>query len=472
MASHRYNLLLENQRIEAICESCIAIIIIFLLLCVLPSVAYADDTKQITVLYLYDESCNRCTETTPLIRQAIEEACDEGLPVNYREIRVNSREGASYIDRYRLIDIPDLIIDNHTIIGPANLEGEYDTVLRSIKDTIVSSYGYDSPVIVHTTAVKRSNNDSEVAVTVYISNQSNTTINASLSGGLTEGSRLTSGKFFWNGQLQPGAEEKITYVLYGGNTSYVFPSIVYYEDNCGSHVVTDSYVPIRTIPALSVPIAFASGIIAAFSPCILAVMAYMATLAASGGRRYLLLINVMAFSAGLLFMYSLIGICFYMFSVTIPSLYSIVRYAIVTSMLIIGSTMIIRTPPLHERSFSDAGFKRLVLLLRPYSRIHTTGFSFAMGLGFGLIKMPCAGGLYLAILGMMAAQNNSFQGLYYLLAYDAGVVLPVLGLGMLLATGLSARRLDTIRTRYRTSLNTATGIMLFILATVLAFNKI
>lgn len=466
---HRFS---GNQMKKAVCELPIFLTIVFLLLIALPLIVYADNTKPVTVIYLYDESCHRCTEAMPVVRQAIEEAREEGLYVDYQEIRVSSREGASYIDRYNLIEIPDLIIDNHTVIGPANLEGEYGeygTVLRDIKDRIVSSYGYASPVTVHTIAEKKSESDSNVTVTVYISNQGNTAINASLSGGLTEGSRLVSGQFYWSGPLQPGAKEKYTYVLSGGNTSYVFPSAVYYEDDCSSHVITDNYVPV-TIPVFSVPIAFASGVMAAFSPCILAVMAYIATLAASGERRHLLLINIMAFSAGLLVMYSLIGICFYSISVTMPSMYNLAKYAIVLSMLIIGSALIFRTLFHNERSFSDAGFRKLVALLRPYDKISMAGFSFVIGLGFGLIKMPCTGGPYLAILGMMADQSSLFQGLYYLLAYNAGILFPILGLGILLTTGLSTRRLDAIRIRHRAFINIATGITLFILAAVMAFS--
>ncbi|WP_269851410.1 hypothetical protein [Methanosarcina horonobensis] len=149
-------------------------------------IAYADDTKTVTVVYLYEEGCHRCTEVMPVVRQAIEETRGEGLSVDYQEIRVNSQKGTSYVDRYSLIDIPDLIIDNHTIIGPANLDGDYVTILRNIKDTIASSYGYAPPVTVHTTAVKKSGNDNNVTVTVYLLNQGNAPINVSLSGGLTE----------------------------------------------------------------------------------------------------------------------------------------------------------------------------------------------------------------------------------------------------------------------------------------------
>lgn len=471
MVRANYRCFSENRIGEAVWKIFIFLIIVFLLLTALPLIVYADNTKPVTVIYLYDESCHRCTEAMPIVRQAIEEAREEGLYLDYQEIRVNSRKGASYIDRYNLIEVPDLIIDNHTVIGPEKLEGEYGTVLRDIKDTIASSYGYSSPVTVHTIAEKKSERDSNVTVTVYIANQGNTAVNTSLSGGLTEGSRLVSGQFYWSGPLQPGAEEKVTYVLSGGNTSYVFPSTVYYEDDCGGHVITDNYVPVKIL-AHSVPIAFASGIVAAFSPCILAVMAYMATLVASGEKRHLLLINIIAFSAGLLFMYSLIGVCFYRVSITMPSMYNLAKHAIILSMFAIGSAMILKTLFHYERSFSDAGFRKLVALLKPYDKISMAGFSFAIGAGFGLIKIPCTGGPYLSILGMMADQNSSFQGLYYLLAYNAGIVFPILGLGILLTTGLSARRLDTIRIQYRAYINIATGITLFILAAMLAFNVV
>ena len=136
---HRFS---ENQEINVLHELYLAILVILLLLPTLPSVAEAEDTKPVTAIYLYDESCHRCTEAMRLVRQAIEEARKGGIPVVYQEIRVNSQKGASYVDRYNLLDIPDLIIDNYTVIGPTNLEGQYGTVLRDIKDTIASSYGY------------------------------------------------------------------------------------------------------------------------------------------------------------------------------------------------------------------------------------------------------------------------------------------------------------------------------------------
>lgn len=73
---------------------------------------------------------------------------------------------------------------------------------------------------------------------------------------------------------------------------------------------------------------------------------------------------------------------------------------------------------------------------------------------------------------MMEDQSGSFQGLYYLLAYDAGIVLPVMSLGVLLSLGFSTHRLEVIRTQYRSAINIATGIALFILAAILAFNVI
>lgn len=136
-----------NPEIKVLHEVYLAILVILLLLPTLPSVAEAEDTKPVTAIYLYDEGCHRCTEAMPLVRQAIEEARKEGLSVDYQEIRANSQKGTSYVDRYNLLDIPDLIIGNHTVIGPANLEGEYGNVLRDIKDTIASSNGYYSSPI-------------------------------------------------------------------------------------------------------------------------------------------------------------------------------------------------------------------------------------------------------------------------------------------------------------------------------------
>jgi cytochrome c biogenesis protein CcdA len=90
--------------------------------------------------------------------------------------------------------------------------------------------------------------------------------------------------------------------------------------------------------------------------------------------------------------------------------------------------------------------------------------SFAIGAAFGLVKMPCVGGLYIAILGTILQSERFTEGIVYLIFYNFGVVVPVLALGSLLAFGLGPEKLTAFRLRYRIKLKLFTGLLLAAMA--------
>jgi cytochrome c biogenesis protein CcdA len=86
--------------------------------------------------------------------------------------------------------------------------------------------------------------------------------------------------------------------------------------------------------------------------------------------------------------------------------------------------------------------------------------SFAIGVAFGLVKMPCVGGLYIAILGTVLLSERFAEDLMYLFVYNLGVIMPVLVLGGLLAFGLKPAALNAFRLRHRVKLKAFTGLLL------------
>ena len=66
--------------------------------------------------------------------------------------------------------------------------------------------------------------------------------------------------------------------------------------------------------------------------------------------------------------------------------------------------------------------------------------SFLLGGAFGLIKMPCVGGMYIAILGAIFDSGDPGSGIACLASYNLGIVLPVLALGLLLTHGPQSRK--------------------------------
>jgi len=66
------------------------------------------------------------------------------------------------------------------------------------------------------------------------------------------------------------------------------------------------------------------------------------------------------------------------------------------------------------------------LTARKWMRKSTVPSAFVAGLLVSLFEFPCTGGIYVAILGMLAQQTTFAQGFGYLLIYNVAFVLPLI----------------------------------------------
>jgi cytochrome c biogenesis protein CcdA len=225
-------------------------------------------------------------------------------------------------------------------------------------------------------------------------------------------------------------------------------------------VVPHSCTTQKKLTGLSIPAAFIAGIIAGINPCLLAVMAFIAstTLAASGnGTR--IIARVIAFCGGLLAVYMLIGVGLMELMRIMPELDLVLKGAIILLLAAMAAWSFYDAWRV-SRGVESRSFKSVIRHFhRSYER-YALPASFAIGAAFGLVKMPCVGGLYIAILGTVLQSERFAEGFVYLVFYNLGVVLPVLALGGLLAYGLSPGELNAFRLRHRVKLKFFTGVLL------------
>lgn len=92
---------------------------------------------------------------------------------------------------------------------------------------------------------------------------------------------------------------------------------------------------------------------------------------------------------------------------------------------------------------------------------------FLLGALFSLVRAPCVGGVYIAIIGIISRQGYASSGLLYLLIYNLGILLPVLLLGGIIALGMSPEQVDQFRNKHRVAICLITGITLFMLALII-----
>ena len=97
---------------------------------------------------------------------------------------------------------------------------------------------------------------------------------------------------------------------------------------------------------------------------------------------------------------------------------------------------------------------------------------FLLGALFSLVRAPCVGGIYVAIIGAISGQGSVSSGLFYLMIYNLGIALPVLILGAVIALGMSPEQVDQFRQRHRVAIRLVTGFTLIALAPLIYWQLI
>jgi cytochrome c biogenesis protein CcdA len=425
----------------------------------------ADGT--VDVVLIYDIGCAACERARPVTMQALADINNStNIRVNYVEYTDTSSEGLEYVEKYNLPGVPSMIIDGITFIGPNEFNGDAGVVYNLIRQKVEAASRYEVPVVVERTIKRDPVNASILNINNVIRNTGNESALVSFFGGVEGGLNVTPGTAAWEGTIQPGASVTISYnATVGGGVEKARGPRLTYIDTDGSHVILmpDDIIP----PAYSFDLLtlLVAGIVAGFNPCIIAILIFIAAeVAAATGKKRDLVLNVLSFCAGILAVYLLIGVGLFEAVSFLPALSDYLEYAIVLILVLLAAFAFFNAYQRYAGKAPGSATRGLIALAKPaYAKYRLAG-SFLLGGLFGLVKMPCAGGIYLAILGKIILSKEIVSGIVYLLIFDLGVILPVLFLGLLLALGVGTERLDAVRTRHAVALHVLNGTILVLLA--------
>jgi cytochrome c biogenesis protein CcdA len=266
--------------------------------------------------------------------------------------------------------------------------------------------------------------------------------------------------------VNKNAQRLISYESYGGNISKLETILrVEIEGTSGSTIVSN--VPPREKIVLSVPSVFVVGFLAGFNPCLLAILAFIAsvTLANTGRRRDVLLI-VLMFSLGIFVTYLVFGIGLLSIIERSPGLQGSIKNFLVALIGILGAWHLYDAH--HLRKNTESSFytpKAFIRLTESVTKRVSLPASFFIGALFSLIKAPCVGAVYFVVLDMVRSGKGT--GYLYLAAYNFGVVLPVLVLGGAIAFGLNPEKVEKFRKDKRSVMRLITGITLLVIAVLM-----
>lgn len=225
---------------------------------------------------------------------------------------------------------------------------------------------------------------------------------------------------------------------------------------------------------LSPAIVLVAGLLAGFNPCLLAVIAFLAsvTISSNGGKKEMLVV-VGGFCAGIFTTYMIAGIGFLKAVTILPESRDAITLFMTLLIGVLGIWHIYDA--YHLRRHSRSTFRTPGSVVSFMDSIHgknALALSFIAGALFSLVKAPCVGAVYLSILDMLMARTDLLEGAMYLFIYNFGIVLPVLGLGLLLAFGLSPETVTQFREKRRSAIRFVTGVVLLLFALLLYFNVI
>ncbi len=202
-------------------------------------------------------------------------------------------------------------------------------------------------------------------------------------------------------------------------------------------------------------VGFAAGVITSLSPCVLPVLPVV--LASNTGeglsrwRPYGVVAGlVVSFSASILFGSLLLS------ALHLPQ--DLLRDAGVVVLVVIGLGLLI--PKLGD------------LLERPFSRLPTRNVNpdsngVVLGLGLGLLFVPCAGPVLATIAVVGATHHISFGALILTVAFGIGTGVPLLAIA--LAGDMVARRTGALRKRAR-GVRLTSGVIMIVAAVVIGLN--
>ena len=272
----------------------------------------------------------------------------------------------------------------------------------------------------------------------------------------------------------------IGYKDYGGNESRLKILInaalqgenisVQIEDEPDSNL--DVEATLQDLNLSSAVTVFAAGLLAGFNPCLLAILAFLAsTVLASSGRRRDLLTMIALFSLGIFVVYYIFGVG--LFNVLQEkSTATMFRLVLAAVLLILGLMQ------MEDARRLNAGRDSLFRTDWAMKYVHSAlaskklGSYFLLGALFSLVKAPCVGAVYIALIGVISSQGYASSGLIYLMLYNLGIVLPVLLLGVIMTLGMSPEQVDDFRNNHKVAIRVITGLTLIILAPLIYWELI
>jgi cytochrome c biogenesis protein CcdA/glutaredoxin len=218
---------------------------------------------------------------------------------------------------------------------------------------------------------------------------------------------------------------------------------------------------------LTVPIVISAAAVDAINPCAFAVLIILMTAALSIADKKKALRFGLAFTASIYISYFLMGLG--LFSALQATGLSHGFYIFVTILALIVGILNVKDYFWYGKGF----LMEIPLSWRPKMKKLLAGVTspigaFLVGFVVSLFELPCTGGPYIVILGLLAKEVTKKVGVLYLLLYNLVFISPLIILSIVIYKGLSTtKKLEKIRQKKIRVLHLIAGILMIGIASVM-----
>ena len=223
--------------------------------------------------------------------------------------------------------------------------------------------------------------------------------------------------------------------------------------------------PPATLPegaALTLPLVVASALVDGINPCAFSVLIFLlVTIVSLESRRKMLTVGSV-FIAAVFTFYFLSGL----------GLFAVIQSAGISRLIsVIAAAVAFTAGTISILSVFGRGNGQSILsipdsqkgVINRYIRKASIPGAFIVGILVGMFELPCTGGIYLAILSLLANRMTAIEGIPYLLVYNFFFVLPLIVILGICTYGLSVERLEGWRTGSRKAVRVIMGgVMIFL----------
>jgi len=215
-----------------------------------------------------------------------------------------------------------------------------------------------------------------------------------------------------------------------------------------------------TFTTLTIPLIIVCAGIDSINPCAITVLVILLlSITALQSRRQVLMVGITYIAAVFLF-YIISGIGVLSF-VHVSGISSAIALAAAVIAIVLGAINIIEAA-VKKEGFLLAIPESKKPVIERYILTATLPAAFVLGVLVGIFELPCTGGIYLTILGLISNTLTFSEGVPYLLLYNFVFVLPLIIILLAVVLGIPPERVNTWRLANRRMLRFAIGIAMIL----------